>query len=142
MKFITSESIIQTGNEQKLITELFQGFHLLSYVNDEFKLSEVTSINEIETTENDEVVYIKNFNVQFSVNHPIVVKNEDDTIIVAAFKPDNDNVVTFNVDNHRIFNGESWVKIDDYEIIKYDGYGYDLTSKEGNFFLNSLLMSN
>jgi intein/homing endonuclease len=71
-----------------------------------------------------------------------IIHYEDGTIIVAAFKPDNENVVTFSVDDHRIFNGESWVKINDYEIIKYDGYGYDLTSKDGNFFVNSLLISN
>lgn len=142
MKFITSESIIQTGNEKKNVTELFNGYHLLSYIDNDFKLSEVISVNETKTVGDTEIVFIKSFNAQFSVNHPIIVKNEDETIIVAAFKPDNDNIETFNIDNHRVFNGVDWIKIEEFEFMTYDGYGHDLISKDGNFFLNSLLMSN
>lgn len=142
MKFVTSESIVQTGNEKLKITELSSGYHLLSYVDGDYKLSEVVSVLEVIITENREVVCIDSLDVCFSSNHPIIVKNLDDTISIAAFNPDNVEITKFSLDNHRVFNGLDWVKIENYKTINYTGFGYDLTSKDDNYFLNSLLMSN
>lgn len=141
MKFIISESIIQTGNEQKLINELFEGFHILSYVDNQFILSEVESVEEIITLDGSEIVKIKEFDISFSSNYPIVVKDEGDNIILAAFKPDVENVVSFDKDVHRIFDGTEWRKINDFEFLIYTGYAYKLVVKDDYFFLNTVLLS-
>jgi hypothetical protein len=141
MKFLTSEASVETGNGLKGLDVLPQNYHILSYVNNEFLLSELTSIEEIITSEDSEIVRIVEFGISFSSNYPIVVKNEEDEIILAAVKPEDEGVVNFDVKIHRIFDGQNWRKIGDYETHTYSGYAYRIDVKDDTFFLNSVLLS-
>jgi hypothetical protein len=141
MKFLASESTVETGNGQVKVKVLPQNFHILSYANDNFLLSKVSEIEEIVTDETSEIIKIDEFDISFSSNYPIVVKDEEDNIILAAVKPEDENVVTFDVKIHRIFDGETWKKIDNYQTYSYSGYGYRLVVEDDYFFLNTVLLS-
>ncbi len=141
MKFLASESTVETGNGQVKVKVLPQNFHILSYANDEFLLSKVSEVEEIVTDESSEIIKIDEFDISFSSNYPIVVKDEEDNIILAAVKPEDENVVTFDVKIHRIFDGETWKKINNYQTYSYSGYGYRLVVEDDYFFLNTVLLS-
>ncbi len=141
MKFLASESTVETGNGQVKVKVLPQNFHILSYANDNFLLSKVSEVEEIVTDESSEIIKIDEFDISFSSNYPIVVKDEEDNIILAAVKPEDENVVTFDVKIHRIFDGETWKKINNYQTYSYSGYGYRLVVEDDYFFLNTVLLS-
>lgn len=141
MKFLTSESTVETGNGQMSLRVLPHKFHILSYVNNEFLLSEVDEVEELIIEDETEIVKIDDFDISFSSNYPIVVKNEEDEIILAAVKPENDTVVTFDVNIHRIFDGQDWRKISGVKLYQYTGYAYNVTVKDDYFFLKTVLLS-
>jgi hypothetical protein len=141
MKFLTSQSTVETGNGQMEVRLLPQNFHVLSYANNNFLLSKVSEIEEIVTDPTSEIIEIEEFGILFSSNYPIVVKDEGDNIILAAVKPEDENVVKFDVEIHRIFDGQHWMKINGYKTYPYSGYGYRLVVEDDYFFLNTVLLS-